>query len=93
MTQQKHHPGRRNQEAQKEVSSMVPRESVAPSDPASSAADDATWDGSSHDGEYIPRILVVDDQLTNVVLLQKILARAGYKRVERITDPGSFRSG
>jgi len=44
-------------------------------------------DGARDDAAFVPRILVVDDQLTNVVLLQKILARAGYERVEGITDP------
>ncbi|MEG3617537.1 HD domain-containing phosphohydrolase [Magnetovibrio sp. PR-2] len=33
------------------------------------------------------RILVVDDNLTNVVLLQKLLEAEGYSNVEGITDP------
>jgi cyclic di-GMP phosphodiesterase len=37
--------------------------------------------------DFVPRILVVDDHIDNIVLLQKILARAGYDRVEGITDP------
>jgi putative two-component system response regulator len=37
--------------------------------------------------DFAPRILVVDDHIDNIVLLQKILARAGYDRVEGITDP------
>jgi putative two-component system response regulator len=32
-------------------------------------------------------ILVVDDHEANVVLLQRVLGRAGYRRVEGITDP------
>jgi putative two-component system response regulator len=34
-----------------------------------------------------PRILIVDDQETNVELLQRILARAGYTDVVSTTDP------
>ena len=33
------------------------------------------------------RILVVDDQEDNALLLQAILARAGYTAVETMTDP------
>jgi putative two-component system response regulator len=33
------------------------------------------------------RILVVDDQETNALLLQAVLARAGYSAVETLTDP------
>lgn len=36
---------------------------------------------------YPSRILVVDDQETNALLLQAILARAGYTAVESVTDP------
>lgn len=34
------------------------------------------------------RILVVDDEETNVQSLKKILARAGYGGVEGTTEPG-----
>ena len=33
------------------------------------------------------RILVVDDQEANALLLQAVLARAGYTAVETMTDP------
>jgi putative two-component system response regulator len=39
-----------------------------------------------------PRILIVDDQIANVELLKRILARAGYEDVEGITDPRDFAS-
>jgi putative two-component system response regulator len=35
------------------------------------------------------RILVVDDRETNVLLLQAVLARAGYTAVETLTDPAA----
>jgi putative two-component system response regulator len=34
-----------------------------------------------------PRILVVDDEPANVQLLQRLLAREGYARVQGLTDP------
>jgi putative two-component system response regulator len=33
------------------------------------------------------RILVVDDQPQNTLLLEKILNKAGYKNIHAITDP------
>ncbi len=36
------------------------------------------------------RILIVDDEPHNVILLQRILGRAGYTHVEGITDPLTF---
>jgi putative two-component system response regulator len=65
--------------------SPVAHEPVGTADLRSSASQDAPGEDSRHD--FNPRILVVDDQPANVVLLQKILARAGYDRVEGITDP------
>ena len=36
---------------------------------------------------YPSQILVVDDQEANALLLQAVLTRAGYTRVEMMTDP------
>lgn len=35
------------------------------------------------------RILVIDDEEANVLLLQTLLAREGYRRVKCLTDPGA----
>jgi putative two-component system response regulator len=38
------------------------------------------------------RLLIVDDQEANVVLLERILQRAGYTRLKSLTDPRAFMS-
>jgi putative two-component system response regulator len=36
---------------------------------------------------FDPRILIVDDEESNVRLLERILTRGGYRRLEAVTDP------
>ena len=38
---------------------------------------------------FDPRILIVDDEESNVRLLERILTRGGYRRLEGVTDPRS----
>ncbi len=44
----------------------------------------------SRDQILSSRILILDDESPNVILLQRILARAGFTRVQGITDPLTF---
>jgi putative two-component system response regulator len=43
-----------------------------------------------HDALMDLRILAVDDQESNLLLLRRILERAGYTHVETMTDPSEF---
>lgn len=44
----------------------------------------------SHDTHLSARILIVDDQKENVLLLVRILEQAGYKDVQHTTEPNQF---
>ncbi|MEX2274329.1 MAG: HD domain-containing phosphohydrolase [Actinomycetota bacterium] len=44
----------------------------------------------AREGDEAPKIIVLDDQPSNVRLLEQILARAGYQHVEGITDPAEL---